>query len=193
MSIRPLPFLFLVMPILATASCQLPERSSEKSPETPPIIACPIFDYSAEEAFKEAYVQMDEKDRKEIRQAVLHACAQVNIVFRNGKFDKGSVLSQWEKLYEQEVQPTIKKIWTGPEVDGNCLHPVYLELLNQWDKHDHDPENSSIRQALLVGLNYYDDCRNLCLDSWDVMQPHLSTLKEHGLYRTNEGDWLIQE
>lgn len=156
-------------------------------------MACPLFDYSAEEAFKEAYAQMNEKDRKEIRQAVLRASSQVNIVFRSGKFDKDSLLSQWEKLYGREVQPVIKKVWTGPKVDGNCLVPVYLELLNQWHGYGPDPANSSIRQALLVGLNYYDDCRNLYLDSWDVMQPHFSTLKEHGLYRTKEGDWLIQE
>lgn len=156
-------------------------------------MACPLFDYSAEEAFKEAYAQMNEKDRKDIRQAVLRASSQVHIVFRDGKFDPDSLLSQWEKLYEQEVHPVIKKVWTGPKVDGNCLHPIYLELLHQWDKHPHDPENSSIRQALLVGLNYHDDCRHLCLDSWNVMKPHLSTLEKHRLYRTDEGIWLIRE
>lgn len=193
MKAGPAPLLFLVTPLLAGLSCQPPELPSEKPPVAPPIRVVPLFNYSAEEAFRQAYAQINEQDRKDIRQAVLHASSQVNIVFRNGKFDKGSLLMQWEELYGQEVLPAIKKVWTGPKVDGNCLSPVYLELLHQWDKGPHDPENSSIRQALLVGLNYHDDCRNLCLDRWEVMQPHLSILKKHGLYRTDEGDWLIRE
>lgn len=136
---------------------------------------------------------MDEKDRKDIQQTVLHAAGQINIVFRNGRFDKDSLLTRWENLYEQEIQPAIRKIWSGPEVDGNCLHPVYLELLNQWNEHGHDPESATIRHAILVGLNYNDDCRNLCLDSWKPMLPHLSKLEKHGLYRTDEGYWLIRE
>lgn len=183
----------LAASMLAGVSCQPPEIASEKPPMVRPLITCPLFDYSAEEAFRKAYAHMNEKDRKEIQQAVLRATVQVNIVFRNGKFDKDSLLSQWEKLYGQEVQPAIKKVWTGPEVDGNCLHPVYLELLTGWDRHGHDPESSSIRQALLVGLNFNDDCRNLCLDSWEAMLPHLSTLEKHGLYRTDEGNWLMRE
>lgn len=193
MKTEPLSLLFLAAPILAVFSCQPQETPSEKPPVNPPLIAFPLFDYSAEESFKEAYAQMNEKDKKAIRQAVLRAASQVNVVFREGKFDKGSLLIQWETLYGQEVHPAIKKVWTGPEVDGNCLHPVYLELLNQWDRHPHEPENSSIRQALLAGLNYHDDCRNLSLDTWEVMQPHLSALEQHGLYRTEKGDWLIRE
>lgn len=194
MKTGPILLLLLAVSIPASVSCRPQEISSKKTPVIRPcIVPCPLFDYSAEDAFGKAYAQMDEKDRKDIQQAVLRAANQVDIVFRNGRFDKGSLLSQWEKLYKQEVHPAIKKVWTGPKVDGNCLPPVYLELLIQWDKHGHDPENSSIRQALLVGLNYHDDCRNLNLGGWDYMKPYLSTLEKHGLYRTDEGDWLIRE
>lgn len=112
MKTEPLSLLFLAAPILAVFSCQPQETPSEKPPVNPPLIAFPLFDYSAEESFKEAYAQMNEKDKKAIRQAVLRAASQVNVVFREGKFDKGSLLIQWETLYGQEVHPAIKK--SGP-------------------------------------------------------------------------------